>query len=258
MSKGLKKLVRKTLKKFDIGIERYGHLQEVARNSADLDLLLELPNQYSSQLLRYLRRSKAQLRQDLFVLSEVDFKRNGFFVEFGAADGIDLSNTYLLEKEFGWSGILAEPATCWQGDLKKNRNCHISTECVWSASNSTLTFNEAETAELSTIHSYSATDAHRQERKKGKTYDVTTISLEDLLAKYSAPRNIDYLSIDTEGSEYQILSNFNFDSFQFRVITCEHNFMEASREAVFSLLTEKGYVRKFEKVSQFDDWYVKY
>jgi FkbM family methyltransferase len=257
VSKGFKKLVKQMLKHFDIGIARYGHLQEVTRDSADLALLLELPNQHSSQLLRYLRRSKAQLRQDLFVLSEVDFKRNGFFVEFGAADGIELSNTYLLEKEFGWSGILAEPAMCWQGDLKKNRNCHISTECVWSASNSTLTFNEVETAELSTIHSYSSTDSHRQDRKIGKTYDVSTISLEDLLDKYDAPRNIDYISIDTEGSEYQILSNFNFDSYHFRVITCEHNFMAANRGGIFSLLSEKGYVRKYENFSQYDDWYVK-
>ena len=49
--------------------------------------------------------------QHLFDLSELEFKRNGFFVEFGAANGIDLSNTYLLETEFSWTGILAEPAT---------------------------------------------------------------------------------------------------------------------------------------------------
>ena len=51
--------------------------------------------------------SKSQLKQDIFVLLETGFKRNGFFVEFGATNGIDLSNTYLLEKRFGWNGILA-------------------------------------------------------------------------------------------------------------------------------------------------------
>ncbi len=77
-----------------------------------------------------------------------------------------------------------------------------------------------------------------------------------MLDKYQAPSKIDYLSIDTEGSEYEILSNFNFDKYQIQVITCEHNFTPA-REQVLSLLTSKGYVRKFDKVSQFDDWYVR-
>jgi hypothetical protein len=52
-----------------------------------------------------LRSSKAQLRQDIFVLNELNFKRDGYFVEFGATNGVDLSNTYLLEKGYNWKGI---------------------------------------------------------------------------------------------------------------------------------------------------------
>jgi hypothetical protein len=77
-----------------------------------------------------------------------------------------------------------------------------------------------------------------------------------LLDKYKAPRCIDYLSIDTEGSEYEILSNFDFERYQFRAITCEHNFQPA-REKIYSLLTGKGYTRKFDKLSKFDDWYLR-
>ncbi len=54
--------------------------------------------------------SNAQLLQDLWVLYELKEKRHGYFVEFGACDGISLSNTLLLEKTFGWQGALAEPA----------------------------------------------------------------------------------------------------------------------------------------------------
>ena len=56
-----------------------------------------------------IKNTKSQINQDIFVLYTLNWKRNGFFVEFGATDGMDLSNTYLLEKDFGWRGILSEP-----------------------------------------------------------------------------------------------------------------------------------------------------
>jgi hypothetical protein len=120
----------------------------------------------------------------------------------------------------------------------------------------TLAFNEVEFAELSTINSFSESDSHGDFRKKGKTYDVSTISLRDLLLKYNAPKQIDYLSIDTEGSEYDILSAFDFSEYSFEVITCEHNYTPA-REKLCALLTENGYQRVFEELSDFDDWYVR-
>lgn len=55
-------------------------------------------------------QSRAQLLQDLFVLFCTESKERGYFVGVGATDGISLSNTYLLEREYGWEGILAEPA----------------------------------------------------------------------------------------------------------------------------------------------------
>jgi len=50
----------------------------------------------------------SQLNQDLWVLDTLKHKRNGIFVDVGAFDGINLSNTYLLEKEHGWNGICIE------------------------------------------------------------------------------------------------------------------------------------------------------
>jgi FkbM family methyltransferase len=204
----------------------------------------------------FLEQSKSQLRQDVFVLSQLDFKENGFFVEFGASNGVRLSNTHLLEKRFGWKGILAEPARIWRQELLDSRSAEIETRCVWKDSNSVLVFNEAGQPELSTINMFSALDMHSEVRKQGSTYDVETISLIDLLRKFGAPMQIDYLSIDTEGSEFDILENFDFREFQFSVITCEHNFTPM-REKIFSLLTSNGYERKYETFSQFDDWYVK-
>lgn len=263
MKKILKTLVKDVLKKFDIGITKYSTLQRLFSESvrlhhanSNVDLILKIPNQDLPKFLPLMFKSNSQLWQDLFVISELGFKRNGYFVEFGATNGVDLSNSYLLEKEFGWNGILAEPARCWHNELRKNRGVNIETNCVWRDSSSILTFNEVDYAELSTIDLFSSTDSHQKVRETGKTYDVKTISFIDLLAKYNAPSQIDFLSIDTEGSEYEILSNFDFNRYQFRVITCEHNFTPM-REKLFSLLTANGYVRKFQELSRFDDWYVK-
>jgi FkbM family methyltransferase len=201
-------------------------------------------------------KAKSQLNQDMFVLSELGFKRDGYFVEFGATNGLDLSNTHLLETEMGWTGILAEPAKIWSEDLAKNRNCHIDYDCVWSKSGEVLEFNEVNAAELSTIDTFSSVDGHAATRTSGTKYPVNTISLLDLLKKYNAPQVIDYLSIDTEGSEFEILSAFDFDAYQFRVITCEHNYTPM-RDKIYDLLTSKGYTRKFTNLSKFDDWYVR-
>lgn len=255
----VKNLVRSILRSLDIGVTRYSTLQRLCENVNavnDMELLLGLPNRHAPLLLQYLRKSRSQYRQDLFVLSQLDFKRGGYFVEFGATNGIDLSNTYILEKEFGWNGILAEPARCWHRALCTNRRAHIETSCVWNESDSVLRFNEVDNADLSTIDSFSGTAFYREARRKGKLYDVKTISLNDLLSKYAAPTQIDYLSIDTEGSEFEILKSFDFSRHQFRVITCEHNFAPM-RQKIFSLLSSNGYVRQFEELSRFDDWYVK-
>ena len=219
----------------------------------DRDLLLALARRVDvKRLCTYFVHSRSQIRQDLFVLAALNFRRRGFFVEFGATDGVSLSNTHMLEQVFGWSGILAEPAICWHEKLKANRGAPISTKCVWSRSGEKILFNEV--AELSTIDTFTESDWH--DRHAGQRYEVETISLNDLLEQHQAPRAIDYLSIDTEGSEFDILSNLDWEKYSFSVITCEHNFT-AQRESIFDLLTSRGYTRVLEELSQFDDWYVR-
>jgi hypothetical protein len=95
----------------------------------------------------------------------------------------------------------------------------------------------------------------KQSMKTIDTYDVRTISLLDLLRKYHAPTHVDYLSIDTEGSEYEILNAFDFTEYSFGVITVEHNYTP-QRELIFELLSRNGYKRIYTEISRFDDWYV--
>ena len=79
----------------------------------------------------------------------------------------------------------------------------------------------------------------------------------DLMTECDAPSDPDYLSIDTEGTEFDFLSHFDFVRHPFKVITCEHNFTLIMRgRGLYDLLTAAGYVRRCEKGSRFDVWYV--
>ena len=204
-----------------------------------------------AKLSYFLAQSQSQNKQDLFVLANMNFKENGFFVEFGATNGIDISNSYLLEKEFQWTGILAEPARGYHKALRENRNCIIETDCVWKKSNEKLLF--IENGVLSTLNEFKDSDMHT--RNSQTEYSVNTISLNDLLEKNNSPKVIDYLSIDTEGSEFKILNSFDFSKYEIKIITVEHNYTQ-SREKIFNLLSSNGYNRVLTDVSAYDDWYL--
>jgi FkbM family methyltransferase len=210
-------------------------------------------NELTSYLAKNLTDSKGQLLQDL-IIGFLFNNEKGFFCEFGAADGATLSNTIFLEK-LGWDGILAEPSIRWHELLSANRHCKISYECVYPVSGKQVVFNEVDEGMFSSLMEFSESDMHAHRRINGLEYPVESISLEDLLRKYSAPRHVDFLSIDTEGSEFAILEAFDFSSFTFGAIFVEHNFTE-NREQIYNLLTANGYFRVFSKFSRWDDWYL--
>ena len=197
--------------------------------------------------------SVSQLGQDLWVLEKSSYKRGGFFVEFGATNGILLSNTYLLEKHFGWQGLCAEPNPDYFADLQKNRNCLVSNACIGAETGQEVEFVLAD--EFGTIAQYADTDQHAARRaafrNDGRTIRLRTTSLADFLTAHKAPRQIDYLSIDTEGSEFDILSAFPFEDWTIRLISVEHNFTPM-RDKIRHLLEALGYQRT---EAQWDDWY---
>lgn len=250
----LKKLVQIIFSKLGMQVSSNDDYQILLNKSRTMDFLFKINGVLAGEVLKNCKKSKSQLSQDLFVLSQLNFKKNGYFVEIGASDGLWLSNTYLMETEFNWRGILVEPAKYWQDSLRKNRNCSIENLCVLRRTGEFVSFLEAYSKELSTVEQYADKDAHGKFRL-GNVYFIETISLNDLLIKHNAPKNIDYLSIDTEGSEFDILSSFNFDLWKIKVITVEHNFSE-NREKIYLLLRGHGFKRIFEDISMWDDWYV--
>lgn len=249
--------IKKFLSKFNIGILRLEDLKSISSQRQSykcLPVFLTMKNKNIDILMRSIDYSRSSAGQDFFVLDQLNFLTNGYFVEFGACDGVAASNTFLLEKGFQWKGILAEPAKSWRSFLDgKVRSCHISYDCVWKKSGELIQFQEGAVGAFSGITALLGNASNPSGYQK--PYLVKTISLNDLLDKYQAPDCIDYLSIDTEGSEYEILSALDFSRYSFRVITCEHNYGDM-REMIFDLLTKNGYARVCEDISGVDDWYV--
>ena len=214
---------------------------------------------HRENLNKYFLKSHGQVYQDLVAQMYLGWKSNGYFVEFGATDGYDISNTYLLEKEFGWTGILAEPAKYWHDKLPTHRSCNIDFNCVWPRSNEKVLFNEGmirPDASTTEIYMDYTTDIEKFRGGTKAIYEVDSISLLDLLKKYNAPKDIDFMSLDTEGSEFEILSNFNFDEYKVKFFAIEHNEKEANRQKIYELMTSKGYDRVLVNISNWDDFYV--
>ncbi|MCC5972806.1 MAG: FkbM family methyltransferase [Rubellimicrobium sp.] len=205
------------------------------------------------------RRSHGQNFQDMWALWESGRKRVGWFVEFGAGNGVALSNTWYLENHYGWTGVVAEPNPNFAPMVRAARKCHVSDRCVYSRSGERIAFLPTEMGELSRIRDIVPADSHElyggRDIAPGAEVMVETISLNDLLTEARAPREIDFLSVDTEGSEFEILQAFDFDRWRFGAICVEHN-GTALRTKLFDLLTKNGYRRKFEAFSAYDDWYV--
>jgi FkbM family methyltransferase len=198
--------------------------------------------------------AKAQNYQDVFVLSVLDRLTGGYFVEVGAANGVQFSNTHLLEKQYGWTGILVEPAKCWHDHILANRSAKLDTRCAWSTSGEKVSFCQFADSNLSTTEKYLEEQLRTWKKKPNERYDVETATLQEILR--DAPPMIDYLSLDVEGSELEVLGAYDFSHYC-RVMTVEHNFQEPKRSQIHQILSSRGYLRVCEVLSKFDGWYVR-
>lgn len=196
--------------------------------------------------------SYSQFGQDIHVLDYFSNKTNGFFVDVGAYDGKEISNTYLLEQEFDWKGICVEPLPNEFEKCKNNRPYSI---CINNA-----VFSKPEKEVLFAVHSGLSgikeyINKHKHILDTCEYIKVKTITLTEILEKYNAPQNIEYITIDTEGSELEVLKGIDLNKYSFGVIHIEHNFEEPKRSDIRSFLESKGY--HFDKQNEVDDYYIK-
>tara|TARA_E500000178_G_scaffold302576_1_gene312186 strand:+ start:46 stop:891 length:846 start_codon:yes stop_codon:yes gene_type:complete len=238
----------------------------VLKQAYDQGVLIDKKKNILLDFINYIEENeinlKSQLYQDLFASFVIKNNFKKTFLEFGATNGIDLSNTYKLENELSWTGVLAEPDTNWISTLKKNRHkSKIITKCIWSKSGEKVNFFSSSESIFSTIEKFKHSDFKSMpgntalRTRNGKNIVVETISLNQLIEEEFKGEAPSYISIDTEGSEFEILNSFDFSKYQPPVFTIEHNFTDFQKK-IDILMFKNGYCRVFDNLTAFDAWYI--
>lgn len=193
----------------------------------------------------------SQADQDKWICESTNFKKGGYFVDIGAYDGIQTSNTYILEKNLAWTGICIEANPYIFDRLALNRK----------SININLAASNYEGVGMFSGDSIST---------NGQGVCVHFNTLNNIFAKYKVPTVIDYLSIDIEGHEFAVFECFDFSKYHINRMTVEHNLYldgPEKKDKLFELLSKKGFVREVEDVpcldkhpsvylKPYEDWYV--
>ena len=189
----------------------------------------------------------SQFGQDVHALFTIfKGKRNGYFVEVGAYDGLDSSNCYTMERYFGWKGVAVECSPSKFALLQKNRSCICVPNAVYSENDKDMEFFDS-----GGYAGLVQTNNHAHIVNDTKIV-VKTKTLTRILEEANAPPYIDYLSLDTEGSEFEILRSHDFSRYRFGYICVEHNSIERNRSRIRAFLESKGYT--FVKVNGSAQW----
>jgi len=179
-----------------------------------------------------------EIGQDKWVLEKVfPGVTNGYFVDIGSSHGTIGSNTKALEQR-GWTGVCIDPFPIHM----EGRTCKMFKEVVFSKPGLSMTFHTAGGlgGVDDTLGKWNKTAA------SAPTVTVTTVTLDDLLARAGAPQFIQYVSLDIEGAELEALRGFPFDRCRVGAWTIEHNREEPKRSQIVALLAQHGYRRVHE------------
>lgn len=175
----------------------------------------------------------SQYNQDKF-LNEVVFfnKRNGFFIDIGAHDGISFSNSLFFEKFNDWSGICIEPNPSVFSKLVSNRKSINLNVCIGSE-NKKVKFTQIEgysemlsgiTEKYDVRHIERINNTILVKGGEKREIEVDMIRLNDV--DEIKNKKIDFISIDTEGNEFDIISSINFDLLDVKSLVIENNYKD--------------------------------
>jgi FkbM family methyltransferase len=209
--------------------------------------------------LKKIANSRSQLGQDYLAQASIGNTSSGFFVEIGGGDPIIASNSYLLQKSFKWRGIIVEPNPEL---IKKTLEIRCQNEEVsvypFALSKNNGYENFLPSGMLGTFERYIDGDFHSEQRnklKKSKGVIQVETKTPATFIKDCDISIIDFMSIDTEGSEWEIIVNWPFDVIQPKVICIEVN-DRGSELDILNFLEGKKYVNVLRRISKYDLWFV--
>jgi FkbM family methyltransferase len=197
--------------------------------------------------------SFSQYNQEQFIINYFKNKNNGIFVEVGGLDGKRHSNTYLLETKFNWSGLIIEPSPSLFLKLQKNRKCYTENYLVGEKNEENVDFlyieNEKGPDGLQGIYkNYNINHINRINKElkitntKSKIIKKKMIPIQFLFDKYNLI-NIDYFSLDVEGSELEVLKGINFEKMNIKIFGIEFNYPKSNKsKEILKLLKENKYI----------------
>lgn len=175
----------------------------------------------------------SQFGQDRKVIELFHAKSNGYFIDLAANDAHALSNTYALEKYHNWTGLCIEPNDRYWKSHIYTRKCTIVGALVGETLNQQVPV---------TFRGFMGGIVdNRTDNKRGGTDFRKTTTFAQILKKFNAPKVIDYLSLDVEGAEEMVMSQFPFDEYIISVLT-----VERPTVALKHKLRENGYWNKLE------------
>ena len=221
----------------------------------DFSLLKEpLQLRWLGHLTKHKKESNSQLSQDLWVTFRTNNKPGGFFAYVGACHPTSLSNSLLLEKSYGWNGILVEPNPGMAELLRSERTARIVEAAV--APGSEIQLRIASIPEFTATRGQLEEESHPLYEFSGESFTVKASSLTQILRDNNAPKHFDFLSLDIEGGEEFALQSLDFTEFRPFLISVEHNFGPA-RSRIQALLKSNGYILDpLCSMASWDDWYI--
>lgn len=173
--------------------------------------------------------------------------RNGYYVDVGSGDGVRQSNSKALD-DLGWKGICIDPFPTGM----QTRTARLFKEVVYSEKGHKVMFRP--TGFTGGIEDHFNLTKDWPEHQKAEAVEFVTTTLDDVLLRADAPRFIEYMSIDVEGAELEVLKGLSFSVHRVGVFTIEHNWEEAKRSEIRKLLEMNGYRYAFPRGR--DDFYV--
>jgi FkbM family methyltransferase len=196
--------------------------------------------------------SYSQLAQDCWVHYMMPSKKRGVFVEIGAGDGVYLSNTKYLEEAHSWSGILCEPNPDHHASIEENRSAILCKDAIVGRGGGTASFFITANPYLSRLEGEFAADLHDAlgNRRDAKKIDVQTTAFDTMCENYGLSF-IDFVSIDTEGSELEVLNGISFEKWRIPLLCVEHNHT-SSASSIYKHMVSLGYKTWLSNFTQTD------